>query len=244
MKKTNGFLRRITSIILTASLLLPLTGSEAYAADDVEIIIKKPSPHIERAELTGISGDLITGYHVTITYNDQEYRSDITDSNTNYQLFLKLDKKGRKDVLKNFLADQKQLKKQFGAANVEAMNQQYRLDNGIEQSQALFKERLVKRNFPRVATFLEKSYSERAKVELKETDIDLDSYAFLPEVQEYKALERDMYHCYKAVSEAATALKNFKSIQTANAVNSLSKDLISLIVSKVMTPAITPGGLS
>ncbi|MCR4656482.1 MAG: YceK/YidQ family lipoprotein, partial [Lachnospiraceae bacterium] len=35
-----------------------------------------------------------------------------------------------------------------------------------------------------------------------------------------------------------------KSIQTANAVNSLSKDLISLIVSKVMTPAITPGGLS
>lgn len=244
MRKTNAFLRRVMALLLAAALLFPQAGMETYAADDVEIIIKKPSPHIEKAKLTGTSGDLITGYYVTITYNDQEYRSDIAGSNINYALFLKLDQKDRKEVLKTFLAAPKSLKSQFGSANVEAMNLQYRLDSGIEQSQTLFKERLVKRSFPRVTRFLEKSYAERAKVELKETDISLDSYAFLPEVQEYKALERDMYHCYNAVSEAKYALTKFKSIQTANAVNSLSKDLINLIVSRVMTPAITPGGLS
>lgn len=244
MRKTNSFLSRASVLLLSVSLLLTGSGMEVYSADDVEIIIKKPSPHIERAELTDTSGDFLSGYYVTITYNGQEYRSDITDSDINYQLFMKLEKPDRKDVLKNFLASPQSLKSQFGEANAEAMNRQYRIDNNIEQSHALFKERLVKRNYPRVATFLEKSYSERAKVDLKETDINLNNYAFLPEVQEYRALERDMSHCYRAVSEAKNALIKFKSIQTENAVKSISKDLINLIVSRVMMPSITPGGLS
>lgn len=222
-----------------------LTDDEGeYSIEALGEAIAQNTPGKSKITLRHTSKEFFSGYYIIYEVNGHQYRSDRMGYRCNQMVWNELSDTQKKDLLVDFIAAPSQLKAQFGEENTKEMLEWYEGYSGLTEARKILKDRIAKREYPKLQYFYSESYGVRAKVELPGDPTELNSYKFLPEVREFLSIDEKMRACYDTGYSSYKILVDAKTGQISTAIKGLSAVMIKqLICDRVLVPAITPGGL-